>query len=310
MMRLPMTISLRVSLSILTLVFANTSACALPPSELEGIHIRFSGTSPFLDDRMTEAVESGKAQCAQMQTLCAIPHVAADKPALCAGVAGGFKINGLLPGVQKRETNRYFATAQKMSAEYAKGLVLVPKSVCEYDVVEHESVKIVHRAPGGGGIRYELKNHPKKGRYWTRSDIPQLSPETFAMLEGTVPFADKSKVSPVSGRRMIAGYKCEVRDIAGPWLWTLCMAPTNTDFPGQVALAIKAVFGKDTLFESEATKIAMKSMLPSSLFFPPAGDRIEKTGAKSATNATQKWCLAQKAKTGVNPCTDGPDADD
>ena len=305
-----MTISIRASLSILTFVVSSAPACAAPQPELEGIHVRFSGTSPFLDEQMATAVENGKTQCAQLQKLCSMPHVAADKPALCASVAGGFKLNGQLPGGQKRETNRYFATAQQMSAEYAKGLVLVPKSACEYDVLEHESVKIVHRAPGGGGIRYELKYHPKKGRYWTRTDIPQLTPETFAMLESTAPFADKSKVSPVSGHKLIAGHKCEVRDIAGPWLWTLCMAPTHSAFPGQVALAIKAVSGKGTLFESEATKVVMKTMLPSSLFYPPAGERSEKTGAKSASNATQKWCLAQKAKTGINPCTDGPDADD
>ena len=309
MMKQPMTMHFRVFLSVLTFSFVGISACAAPPPEFEGIHIRLNGISPFLDARMKEIVEAGKTQCEQMQKLCAIPHVAADKPALCAAVAGGFKVKGMLPVGQQRETNRYFATAKQMSAEYSKGFVLVPKSVCEYEVVEHESVQIVHRAPGGGGIRYELKNHPKKGRYWMRSDIPQLTPETFAMLEGAVPFADKSKVSPVSGHKMIAGYKCEIRNIAGPWLWTLCMAPTNADFPGQVALAVKAVSGKDTLFESEATQVVMKTILPGNLFFPPSGEKVEKVGAKSATNPTQKWCLAQKAKTGVNPCTDGPGDD-
>ena len=310
MMKQTMTMSFRVSLSVLIFFFASLSVCAAPPPGFEGIHIRLNGTSPFLDARMKDAVETGKTQCEQIQKLCAMPHVAADKPALCAAVAGGFKVKGMLPVVQNRETNRYFATAKQMSAEYTKGLVLVPKSACQYEVVEQETVKIVHRTPGGGGIRYELRNHPKKGRYWASTDIPQLTPETFAMLEGAIPFSDKSKVSPISGHRMIAGYKCEVRNIAGPWLWTLCMAPTNTDFPGQVALAVKAVSGEDTLFESEATQIALKTMLPGNLFFPPSGDKVEKMGSKSATNPTQKWCLAQKAKTGVDPCTDGSNGDD
>lgn len=307
MMRQPMTISLRVSLSVLIFAFAGISACAAPPPEFEGIHIRYKGFSPYLADQAAESQKAMKAQCEQFQKLCAMPHVAADKPELCAAAAGGYKFKGNLADVGKTETDSYFATTKQMSAQYTKGSVLVQKSICEQDVLEEATAKIEHRTRMGV-TRYTLTNHPKKGRYWIRDEQKRLDSGAADLLLDTMakdfPIKDTFKVSPVLGFDMLDHHRCEIQEISGPWTWTLCRSSTDTPFPGTVTLAAKAVTGKTVLFEKRATEVAMHVALPSSLFYPPAGDKIETAGAKSAANPTQKWCAKQKAKTGIDPCED------
>ncbi|MBT9591589.1 MAG: hypothetical protein IV089_11905 [Thiobacillus sp.] len=312
MMKKRMTPRLRVSLSVLVFAFAAMPVCAALPSTFEGIHIRYKGVSPYYADQAAASQKTMKAQCEQLQKLCAMPHVVADKPGMCAAVAGGYKFKGILADVGKSETNRYFATAMQMSAQYTKTTVLVTKSVCEQEVLEEETVKIEHQTRMGV-TRFTLTNHPKKGRYWIREERKQPDSGTADLLLDSMakafPIKDTFKVSPVLGVDILGGHRCEIREISGPWTWTLCRKPTDTPFPGSVTLATKAVTGKTVLFEKRATEVAMKVVLPGSLFFPPAGDKIEIAGAKSTAGPMQKWCAKQKAKNGIDPCEDDPGDD-
>lgn len=312
MMKKLMTTSFHFSPLILGLLFVFQSACAAPPQTLEGIHIHLEGTMPFVADAAARQLKASKAQCEspQIKEMCAMPHVAADKTAgsgLCAAVAGGFKLKGSLADVGKTKTDVYFWPAKKMSARYGKGYVLKAKQLCEFEVVEEKNVKLIHYAPGGGGVRYELQDHPNKGVYWRLSKSPKLGPGIFTALKGRVPFADPSEISAVLGHDLIAGHKCEIREYSGPWTFTLCQKKTGSNFAETVTLAAKVVAGKDVMLDERATAVAMNVVLPASLFFPPVGEKVETVGAKSADNPTQKWCAKQQAKTGVNPCEDGSD---
>ncbi|MDP1862969.1 MAG: hypothetical protein Q8K52_03580 [Thiobacillus sp.] len=281
-----------------------------PPS-LEGIHVHRSGTSPYFLHAAQESIKTYEGQCKMMKSICAMmPKGASAKDkAACANVSGGFSLKGNLADVGKQETDEYFATAMNMAARQTTKTVLHVKSLCEVEVVERKGADIWHYATQGH-THYELKDHPEKGRYWIRSEHKNLAPKAGALLAGVFPLSDASKVSPVLSFKTIAGHKCEVREIAGPWSGTFCLKVTPTAFPGHVTLAGKVVAGKDTMLEDQATDVAEKVMLPRDYFYPPEQDKVEsmRTLSKSPGNATQKWCAKQKIKTGINPCE--KDADD
>lgn len=282
----------------------------LPP--LEGIHVHRSGASPYFSNAAQGTLKTYEGQCKLMKSVCAMMPAAAsaqDK-AVCAAVASGFSLKGNLADVGKQETDEYFATAMQMAARQTTKTVLQVKSICEVEVVDQESVDIWHYAPQGY-THYELKNHPKKGRYWVRSEHKRLAPKPGALLAGVYPMSDASKVSPVLGQKEYAGLKCDVREITGPWSGTFCLRATETSFPGHVTLAGRVVADKDTMLEDRATKVAVKVMLPRSHFFPPETDKVESPRALSSSpdNPTQKWCAKQKIRTGIDPCKEAASDD-
>jgi hypothetical protein len=278
-----------------------------PPS-LEGIHVHRSGTSPYFLNAAKETLKTYEGQCKLMKSVCAMmpAGASAKDKAACAAVASGFSLKGNLADVGKQETDEYFATAMQMAARQTTKTVLQVKSICEVEVVDQESVDIWHYSPQAY-THYELKNHPKKGRYWVRSEHKRLAPKTGALLAGVYPMSDTSTVSQVLGQKEYAGLKCEVREITGPWAGTFCLSATETPFPGHLTLAGTVVAGKDTMLEDQATAVAVKVMLPRKHFFPPERDKLESARARSTSpeNPTQRWCAKQKIKTGIDPCKEG-----
>jgi hypothetical protein len=281
------------------------------PPPLEGIHVHRSGTSPFLLNAAKVAVKTAEAQCKMMKSVCAMMPAGASRKdrAVCSGAMGKFSMKGNLADVGNQETDEYFATAMQMAARLTTKTVLQVKSVCEVEVVERKDTDIWHYTPEGH-THYELKNDSRKGRYWIRTVHKPLNVKVGALLAGVFPLTDASSVSRVLGWKTIAGHKCEVREITGPWSGTFCLKATQTSFPGSVTLAGTVIAGKDTMLDDQATEVTEKIMLPADYFNPPANDRVESMQAlsRSADNPTQKWCAKQKIKTGINPCE--KDADD
>jgi len=282
------------------------------PPALEGIHVHRSGASPYFLNAAKEALKTYEGQCKLMKSVCAMmpAGASAKDTAACTVVASGFSLKGNLADVGKQETDEYFATAMQMAARQTTKTVLQVKSICEVEVVDQESVDIWHYAPQAY-THYELKNHPKKGRYWVRSEHKRLAPKAGALLAGVYPMSDASKVSPVLGQKEYAGIKCDVREISGPWAGTFCLSATGTAFPGHLTLAETVVAGKDTMLEEQATAVAVKVMLPRPHFFPPERDKLESTQAHSASpeNPTLRWCAKQKIKTGIDPCKEAASDD-
>lgn len=278
------------------------------PPPLDGIHVHRSGTSPYFLNVAKETLKTYEGQCKLMKSVCAMmpAGASATDKAACAAVARGFSLKGNLADVGKQETDEYFAIAMQMAARQTTKTVLQVKSICEVEVVDQESVDIWHYAPQAY-THYELKNHPKKGRYWVRSEHKRLAPKTGALLAGVYPMSDASTVSQVLGQKEYAGLKCEVRDITGPWAGTFCLRTTETPFPGHLRLAGRVVAGKDTMLEDQATAVAVKVMLPRAHFSPPKRDKLVSARARSTSpeNPTQRWCAKQKIKTGIDPCKEG-----
>lgn len=300
---------------MLGMMFSMASAPAQAkdtPLPLEGIHVHRSGTSPFLLNAAKVTVKTAEAQCKMMKSVCAMMPAGASRKdrAVCAGVTGGFSLRGNLADVGQQETDEYFATAMKMAGRQTTKTVLQVKSICEAEVVELKSTDIWHYTPSGH-THYELKNDSIKGRYWIRTEHKPLNATVGTLLAGVFPLTDASSVSQVLGWKTIAGHKCAIREITGPWSGTFCLKTTQTPFPGSVTLAGTVIAGKDTMLEDQATELTEKVMLPRDYFFPPESDKVEsmKALSRSAENPTQKWCAKQKIKTGINPCEKSADDD-
>jgi hypothetical protein len=157
---------------------------------------------------------------------------------------------------------------------------------------------------------------PKKGRYWIRSEQRWIDPKAGTMLAGMFAMSDALKVSPPLGHKTYARQRCEVREISGPWSMTLCVKKTGIPFPAYVTLAVKITSpmppGRTILVEEEVDIFSEKLLLSLDLFFPPSTEKVEsaRTLAKSKDNPTQRWCAAQKKKTGINPCEHDLDDDE
>ncbi|NDP49507.1 MAG: hypothetical protein GZ085_14190 [Sulfuriferula multivorans] len=288
----------------LSLVFSAACSQAAAPS-LEGMHIHRSGTSPYFLHSAKESLKAYEGQCNLMKSVCAMmPAGASSKDrAACVNVGSGFQLKGNLADVGGQETDEYFATALNMSARQIRKTVLQVNSVCEVEVVEQESVDIRHYT-SKGYTQYELKNHPKKGRYWLRTEHERIDSKMGALLKGAFNLSSQSSVSQSLGQKTYAGFKCELREVTGPWAGSLCLMATDTPFPGHVTLAGTIVAGNDTMLDEKATEVTVKIMLPRTHFYPSESDRVEAAEGRSAAsgNATQRWCQKQKLKTGVNPC--------
>ena len=286
------------------LVFSTACSEAAAPA-LEGLHVHRSGSSPYFLHSAKVSLKAYEGQCKLMKSVCAMmPAGASSKDrAACVNVGSGFQLKGNLANVGSQETDEYFATSLSLSARQIRKTVLQVNSICEVQVVEQESVDIRHYT-SKGYTQYELKNHPKKGRYWLRTEHEHIDSKTGALLKGSFNLSSHSSVSQSFGQKSYAGFKCELREVTGPWAGSLCLMATDTIFPGHVTLAGTIVAGKDTLLDEKATAVTVKIMLPRTHFYPSEGDRVEAAEGRSVAsgNATQRWCQKQKLKTGVNPC--------
>ena len=272
---------------------------------VEGMHIHRSGTSPHFLKAAQVTLKAYEDQCRLMKSVCATMPAGArarDKAA-CAQITGAFSVKGNPADIGKQETDEYFATGLNMAARQTTKTLLQVKSVCEVEVVDHKDADLWHYTPSGH-THYVLKNDPRKGRFWMRTEHKQRASVSGGLLAGVFPLTDASKVSAVLKQKTIAGHRCEVRDVVGPWSGTFCLKATPSTFPGQVALEGTVMAGNEIMFEDQATEVAEKVMLPRAVFFPPQGDTVEsqRTVAQSRNNATQQWCAKQKMETGVNPC--------
>lgn len=288
-------------------------ACAhSAPAQLAGIHVNRVGSSPYFAKAAQATLESSRAQCSLMQTVCAtMPTGASAKDrAICTPVTNGFSFRGNLADVGKQVTDEYFATRMGMAARMTRKMVLKVNSVCDIEVAEQNSTDIWHYSPQGY-THFESKDQPNQNRSWTRSQHKRIATGTNALLDGVLPLASNSTVSPPSGFGTYAKHKCTLRNVSGPWSGTFCLKATATPFPGHLTLAGKVVAGKNIMIEDAATEVTEEIMLPDTIFHPPAdempGARSSRT--PSAINATQKWCLKQEQRTGVNPCQHGSDDD-
>lgn len=284
---------------------------------VSGIHLRREGDSPFDREQAKQSVKMLEGACKSMKQSCSIistdPAASAKAKSRCASVTGVFQLKGgSLGDVGRQVTDEYFVPARSWSARVTQQTVLRQTGYCEAEVVALNKHEIRHYT-AGGYTRYQLHGSAKSGRHWTRSEH-KVEPKLVPLLAAAFLVPGKISVSPTMGHKSyFQDLKCAVQQVKSDAVaFTLCLHRTGLSFPAELLMDSKAVSDGKVLREEEAVSYASNAVLSAGLFMPPSTERVEnaRTRSSSPDNATQKWCARQKARTGINPCGDGPEDDE
>lgn len=281
---------------------------------VDGIHVQRKGDSTYYNEQAMLSVKVLEGACKSAKQTCSMivadPAASAKAKSRCASATGIFELKGGSPGsVGDQVVDEYFVPALSWHAQISRTKVLKQTGLCEAEVTERHQHRIRHYA-AGGYTQYELKHSSGKGKHWIRS-TRKVDPKLLSVLQAAFLAPDKISVFPeVGDKTYLTGLKCKIGEVKiANFTFNLCLHPTGLHFPAKVLLASKMVAGGEVYRQETVVSYKEKIGLPFDLFMPPAFDRVVDADAIDPDNATQKWCLAQKAKTGVNPCTDEPGDD-
>lgn len=291
---------------------------------IEGIHVHRSVDSPAAAKISQLAIETGKGACAAAKQACdqmaaaGVPPSDARERRACAEATGRFTISGDPDRVRRTDIHEYFAPARQWAVEKRTTAQLRQRNVCAAEIVEEESVIIRHYSAKGLTTYRRLADRAG-GHGWRREDHPSLPRETVLPLFFEInPLTNPVNVSAPLEHERHGQNTCEVRKIStAKQVFTSCLAKTGTAFPGSVLLSGSWVAngpnGSEVQAVDRLVSYAEGIALPISLFHPPASEPVGKIGRPQppADNASSRWCLAEAARTGTNPCEDdGHDDDD
>jgi len=258
---------------------------------VRGIHVRLTGSVYPGATTWEKFVQGRQVQCE-------------GEVAQKLGMVHAFSVSGNLTDTGRIETDDYFAPERKMRSRRVSTYTVVETQLCRLEVVQTVSERIRQYA-GSGYTDFERKSGLKKSAAWRKTFHPLLGDAKLAemLLDGFMP---DTQVSGPLGSQTVAGHRCDVyrvqqsKDIQH----RICSLATSGSYPGKLTLAAKTVVGGMVNMEQQASLVELAANLPTSLFMPPDGEPITdiETAAGASTNATQKWCQAQLAKTGKNPC--------
>lgn len=290
---------------------------------IDGIHVHRSVDSPAAA-RMTQlAIETGKGACAAAKQACnqmasaGVPPSNARGQRACAEATGRFTISGDTDRVRRIDLHEYFAPARQWAVEKRTNARLHQHSVCAAEIVDEESVVIRHYS--ARGVTTYRRVTDRTGEHsWRRQNQPSLPHMAALPLFFEIdPLTNPANVSGPLGQETHGRHTCEVRKIStAQQVFTSCQAKTGTWFPGSVLLSGSWVAngpnGREVQAVDRLVSYAERIALPVGLFHPPASEPVTQTDSPqpSADNATSRWCLAEAAKTGINPCEDDDGDDD
>ncbi len=289
---------------------------------IDGIHVHRSVDSPAAARLTQLTIEMGKGGCAAAKRACdqlaaaGVPPSDARGRRACAEASGRFTISGDPDRVRRIDVHEYFAPAQQWAVEKRTTARLRQHNVCAAEIVEEESVLIKHYSAKGITI-YRRLDDRAEGRRWVRDYHDRsLFATVLPLFFEIAPLTNPANVSGPLGHERHGHHTCEVRKIStANSVFTSCLASTGTLFPDSVLLSgswvVTGPNGTEVQAVDRLVSYSERIALPVGLFHPPATDPVEEAGRPQAPadNATSRWCLAETARTGVNPCDDDDDND-
>lgn len=278
------------------LIFATTLAAMALSSPLSahavpdvvGVHVRFKGMFAPGGEAMRMQLEMARK--------------------LCPTRGMPFRVSGRLEDAGKAEFDDYYSGQPKMKSARIKSHVMTAKSTCEFAVREIETWEI-RRLSSIGYTDYELKNDRRRGEYWQSSEHPTLDVSSaLPLFMGS--FQRETAAAVGLGQKSYAGHTCEMSEVAlnKELVGTTCLRATGLPFPKEVDLAGRLAGRDMVLLEKEVTEVRINVPLPAAHFYPPTGAKV--VSIESRSRAGNDWaqarCRALEAKTGINPCEEGP----
>lgn len=294
------------------------SVLAAPASPMSaerahGIHVQRSGDMPKAREDMKMMIDAMKGLCgsAQMKQACLTtlsdPAATSKAKSRCVEMMSPFKLSGTLDSIGETVIDEYFAPGLNRSAKVVKTTVLRQTGVCSAEVGKEER-QVTTQYRTNGYTRHERKADMRGNGKWQQFDHAYV-PGLASMLKTAVDAAllgRKVTVSPSLGHKTLVPRRaCEIRRInAGDVAFSSCIYPTGLAFPSHVAFENEVVASGKTQLVEKFVSYAHDVALPHDLFFPVADAKA--TPARDARpnpdNPTNRWCAAEKARTGIDPC--------
>jgi hypothetical protein len=283
------------------------------PGFVDGIHVQRRGDAPKVRDDMKIMINAMKTQCGSAlmkqtcQTLLSDPAASPKAKSRCVETMSPFKLSGNLNSVGESVIDEYFAPGMSRSAKRVKITRLQQTGVCSAEVVQDESHVIVHYRPAGY-TRYERKKDKSGQTYWRMTEHTYV-PGLAHMLRTTFDMAQLSGKVAVSAslgnKTLVPGRPCETRRISMDSLeFVSCIHATGLDFPSHVTFEGEVIAQGTTQQVEKLVSYAHNVALPTDLFFPKFDEKVraDKAIVNDPGNPTRKWCAAEKARTGIDPC--------
>ncbi len=316
------------ALLVLGGVLAVFDCAAAPPAKykntewITGIHVRRTGDAFDQREVARKFVESLQKSCGSPSTieLCQqtmkVPGVDPKYVQRCEEMMSKFKLHGSVDDVGKFVTDEYFVPALGWHTRIRKVNVFQGIKACEAAVGELEIREIHHYAPAGR-TTYERKSN-KAGQYFWRQTTQTYSKELAAVVKAGLDaglVSGKFAVKKTGKKTYLPGYPCEERRIilaAGENYTDVCFRPVEMQIPAAIVFARKHTYKGKTILAEAVEAFEDGIDLQKSLFWPPADEKVTggvpgvspKKAKADPANATMKWCAAEKARTGVDPCED------
>ncbi|MFN3543845.1 MAG: hypothetical protein ACK4UX_03230 [Thiobacillus sp.] len=296
-------------------LLASNVAVARTADPVQGVHVRRQGDMPEARETGRTMVKALQAQCDSpmmkqaCQTTLSDPNATARAKSGCQQLMSGFKLVGNLDSLGENEVNEYYAPALNRSARIVKTTSVRQTGVCSAVVDQHEQFAIVEYRPTGFS-RYERRTDKQGQPYWIRSDRKYV-PGLAYMLKSAVDSAQLSgKVTvsaPLGHKTLVPGRPCEIRRIhAGSMEFVSCIHATGLAFPSHVTFESEVLAGGKTSRVEKLVSYAHDVALSRDLFFPRLGEKVmtQQDARSDPNNPMKRWCAAEKARTGVDPCKD------
>lgn len=286
-----------------------------PGSTVQGIHVQRASDVSWHRDTVKMMLETMKAQCgsAEMkqacQTMLSDPAASSKAKARCHQMMFPAKIIGNPDDIGQTVADEYFAPALGRSARVVKTIVPKQVGVCEVRIEQEEKHEITHYR-ANGFTRYERKMDKAGQPYWPAREHRYV-PGLADMLKSSVDVAQLSGKLTVSAslghKTLVPGRACEIRRVAsGAVEFVSCIHATGLTFPSHVRFESETLSGGKTSQIEKLVFYKHDLVLSRDLFFPKPDEKVltERNHRSNPNNPTNKWCAAEKARTGVDPCKD------
>lgn len=283
---------------------------------VHGIHVQRTGDMPEVRENAKMVVNAQQAQCGSAlmkqacQTTLSDPTASSRAKSRCMEMMSSFKLSGNLNSVGETVTDEYFAPTLNTSARLVKTTVLRQTGVCSAEVEQRDQHVIAHHRPDGY-TRYERKTDKQGRMQWVQFEHRYL-PGLAGMLKTSFDAARLSgKVTvtaPLGHKTLVPGRACEMRRVgAGAVEFVSCIHATGLKFPSHVTFESEVVASGKTERVEKFVSYAHNVALSRDLFFPKRGEKLmtEKDTRSDPNNPMSRWCAAEKARTGNDPCKGG-----
>lgn len=283
--------------------------------EVQGIHVRRAGDNPGLRDTMKMMVDAQRAQCGSelMKQTCRItlsdPAATPRARSRCAEMMSGFRLSGDPGSVGQTVVDEYFAPPLHRSVRVLKTTLLRQTGMCSAVVEQQEKRVITHDRPGGY-TRHERKTDQSGQPYWVRFDhqyLPGLADMLKTSFDAALFRGKVTVTAPLGHKTLVPGRPCETRRIdAGAAAFVSCIHATGLAFPSHITFESEVLAGGKTERFEKLVSYAPDVALSRDLFFPAPGEKTltEKAARSDPSHPMNRWCAAEKARTGVDPCKD------